>query len=463
VAETRIANGQAVLRQLRRNMAMFVVTASLAFVVLSIINEAWFVEHKKQVLYCSWNFGEVWRLASLSSLYYGRIILVSLAPPADDVKLTRLALLADVAAILVFAFYCARQFVFSINYWHSLFNFILMMLDVLCALGLLATSFCTSARSMQTWMWRVLQTWVFSGWLLGLLDHLNMSILCGHPSILIMWAPPKLLLSAMMWKKNWRYSCHAQLLRVFEQRSEKRAAASIAGLVGSCSPEEALSQAKVRFRSVQLADLTLDDFRDNTPNQDLFLRSNPELLGECDAFFSHSWRDDPETKWRAMQQWRAAFVLEYDREPKVWIDICCIDQSNIESDLRCLPVFLSGCTQFVIFFGPTYLNRLWCVVEFFTFVQMCRAIDNIDVQLLLQDGCERQSSQTMAKHFDRFDARECECFLAEDKEKMLNIILGAFGDLPSFNREVSSIFRQVGVGTEWQARLHHFAHRASSP
>lgn len=45
--------------------------------------------------------------------------------------------------------------------------------------------------------------------------------------------------------------------------------------------------------------------------------------------------------------------------PEVWIDKCCIDQRNIEKDLRCLPVFLSGCRRLVVFCGPTYLSRLW--------------------------------------------------------------------------------------------------------
>jgi len=202
---------------------------------------------------------------------------------------------------------------------------------------------------------------------------------------------------------------------------------------------------------VQFADLTLEDFRDNAPNPDLFSKSIPEELGEADAFLSHSWQDEPEAKWQAMQQWRAAFVTEHGREPKVWIDKACIDQSNIECDLRCLPVFLSGCKRLVVFYGPTYLSRLWCVVEIFTFVQMCRAIDNIDVRPLFSDGrYESQESSDSFKHnesFEHFDVRNCRCFLAEDKEKMLAIILSAFEDLQTFNTEVIARFRQVGFRT----------------
>jgi len=158
---------------------------------------------------------------------------------------------------------------------------------------------------------------------------------------------------------------------------------------------------------------------------------------------SHSWHDNPETKWKALQRWRADFVSEHGREPKVWIDKCCIDQSNIQCDLACLPVFLSGCKKIVVFCGASYLSRLWCIMEIFTFVQMCRRTDDIEFHILVHEDREWQDSAAVKEAFERFDARECECFLAEDKEQMLQIILGAFGDMSSFNRQVSAMFREA--------------------
>merc|ERR1712224_527854 len=92
--------------------------------------------------------------------------------------------------------------------------------------------------------------------------------------------------------------------------------------------------------------------------------------GECDAFLSHSWHDDPEAKWAALQQWRGAFFERHGREPYVWFDKVCINQNDIEQDLRGLPIFLRGCREMVVFCGSTYLSRLWCVVELFAFVHM---------------------------------------------------------------------------------------------
>ena len=37
----------------------------------------------------------------------------------------------------------------------------------------------------------------------------------------------------------------------------------------------------------------------------------------------------------------------------------CINQSDIEANLACLPIFLAGCKELLIIAGPTYTTRLW--------------------------------------------------------------------------------------------------------
>ena len=39
------------------------------------------------------------------------------------------------------------------------------------------------------------------------------------------------------------------------------------------------------------------------------------------------------------------------------------------AQLPSLPVYLAGCNTLLVLLGPTYLSRLWCVVELFTFYQ----------------------------------------------------------------------------------------------
>ena len=52
----------------------------------------------------------------------------------------------------------------------------------------------------------------------------------------------------------------------------------------------------------------------------------------------------------------------------MWIDKCCIDQTDIETNLSCLPVFLAGCERLLVLCGETYSKRLWCVMELFVFL-----------------------------------------------------------------------------------------------
>jgi len=175
----------------------------------------------------------------------------------------------------------------------------------------------------------------------------------------------------------------------------------------------------------------------------LYFKSEAAHRRGCDAFLSHSWHDDASAKWDVMQQWRQNFVAAHGREPRVWLDRCCIDQNNIERDLRCLPVFLSGCRSIVVFCGVTFVSRLWCIMELFTFVYMCRGDDTIQFQFVLRPGREEEDLAEIEKAFDSFDAEKCACAVAADKERMLSIIHTAFGSMAGFNLEVRAIFRRV--------------------
>ena len=91
---------------------------------------------------------------------------------------------------------------------------------------------------------------------------------------------------------------------------------------------------------------------------DLYALSEECELGDCDAFVSHSWKDDGVLKWAALTRWCEEFELAYGRTPRFWLDKRCSDQSDIAADLRCLPIFLSGCNNLVIFSGESYTSRL---------------------------------------------------------------------------------------------------------
>ena len=54
---------------------------------------------------------------------------------------------------------------------------------------------------------------------------------------------------------------------------------------------------------------------DMANNQDsgLFAKTGKASMGECDAFISHSWRDDPALKWQRMLEFRAEFESKSER------------------------------------------------------------------------------------------------------------------------------------------------------
>merc|ERR1712113_1070198 len=92
--------------------------------------------------------------------------------------------------------------------------------------------------------------------------------------------------------------------------------------------------------------------------KDIFERTQHCSLGSCDAFLSHSWHDNTLAKWYALQQWRAEFLSRHGREPRIWFDKACINQTDIEADLCGLPIFLGGSNELLVLCGPSYLSRL---------------------------------------------------------------------------------------------------------
>ena len=140
---------------------------------------------------------------------------------------------------------------------------------------------------------------------------------------------------------------------------------------------------------------------------------------------SHSWRDDGTAKYAALHEWMASSAVargETGWGGTIWLDKACIDQSNIDASLAALPVFLSGCDHLLIVAGSTYVSRLWCVMEVYTFVKMGGASERIALKQISADALEALS---------RFDASRARCFHAKDRDKLLAVIEAGFGNLTS--------------------------------
>jgi hypothetical protein len=202
-------------------------------------------------------------------------------------------------------------------------------------------------------------------------------------------------------------------------------------------------QAAIRFRALTFEKMSRSVLATNQPSAELSCLAGPAKLGSCDAFVSHSWHDCADVKWKTLAGWRDAFVRDWERQPSVWLDKCCIDQACIDEDLRALPIFLSGCSRLVICCGVTYLRRLWCIVELFTFVHMGGDDSDVDLFLLLREGRELQDREEIRLQMETFDAAQCECFDVQDKERMLLIIHAAYGDVHRFNSAVRQILTRT--------------------
>jgi hypothetical protein len=97
-------------------------------------------------------------------------------------------------------------------------------------------------------------------------------------------------------------------------------AVSIAALIGNRPVEEVQAHALQRLRCISLDQLYYAELVSPTPDAALYAKSTSAMLGDIDAFISHSWRDKPADKWAMLQRWRASFKAKHQREPRVWFD-----------------------------------------------------------------------------------------------------------------------------------------------
>ena len=73
--------------------------------------------------------------------------------------------------------------------------------------------------------------------------------------------------------------------------------------------------------------------------------------------------------------------------------------------------------------GPTYCSRLWCVMEIFTFMRMGGTRERIEVNTITHKDHTNPAAakKELKKQFATFDAAKAECFLPEDKHRLLAV------------------------------------------
>jgi hypothetical protein len=163
---------------------------------------------------------------------------------------------------------------------------------------------------------------------------------------------------------------------------------------------------------------------------ELYNFSRPCPIGECHAFFSHSWHDDSRLQWDALNAWCVEFEHARECTPRLWLDRVCIDQTNIKADLQCLPIFLAGCDMLLVISGATYTFRLWCCVV------MVQQDESRVAPVVITIGANSDELALVRKGFTQFDAAACECFDPEDKKRIFTVIERFPGGAHDFNSYV---------------------------
>ena len=119
----------------------------------------------------------------------------------------------------------------------------------------------------------------------------------------------------------------------------------------------------------------------------------------------------------------------------------------------CLPVFLSGCQQLILLVGPSYVTRLWCVMECFIFMRI-KGIDETAAQQTSQylKVKELSSDADLAQTLARFKSANAQCRYDRDRQRLLAVIEASFGTTRSFDELVLKVFNAQVVGVVEAAR-----------
>lgn len=213
-------------------------------------------------------------------------------------------------------------------------------------------------------------------------------------------------------------------------------AAAIAMLIGNHNPKDTLKKAKQLFCYVPGDLVRQEHMAVNEPDAALRQLTQPARLGEVHAFLTHSWHDCPKEKWDGLAHWLDKFRKKHKKRAKLWIDKFCIDQDAIADNLQCLPVFLSGCQLLLMSPGSTYLQRLWCVMEIFIFLEM----GSKPSQLVFTDV---RLAERLSDEMNSFDVRNAECFVASDSQRLFEAVEAGFPLLDDFNEAVRKVLQQA--------------------
>lgn len=295
------------------------------------------------------------------------------------------------------------------------------------------------------------------------------------------------ILIALVCSQTFRGWLHSKLNKLSSGGDAGRAA-GVASLIGKKDVQAVLAQARRGFTGVPFSRMGIEHFETNKADAALMQGVARRCqLGEVDALYaptnarpwpcrgallltdpapsfdfsfarslSHSWHDEPSEKWHALQQWSVDFVERHHREPILWFDKACLRQDDIEDQLAQLPVFLAGSRTLLCIVGPTYVQRIWCIIEIFTFLRIGRmGADRLTIVPISDGSAEQPTSELSVRdrelrdeellnvaleRFRSFDVSQAQCFDPVQLDHLLSVIEAGFGSFDTFNSIVRHAF-----------------------
>ena len=267
------------------------------------------------------------------------------------------------------------------------------------------------------------------------------------------------LLLLLAFRPSSRRRMHALLFEHLHFDDQSRAAAMVASMTGGITAEAALQSASLNFRVVDFSELRADDFASSQTHGGPATarrgaRTRRVALGECDAFVSHSWSDDGDAKFCALRTWAEAFTARFGRTPLLWVDKFSLNQGNLSQGLASLPVNLAGCARLVCLLGPTYLDRLWTLLELLTFTRMgadhsalvvlpigrgVPAAGAEDTAGLEADQGGRGAKAEVIEKVKAFALRDATCFDHAERDHLLEVIASGCGSHLAFERMLRAV------------------------
>jgi len=207
----------------------------------------------------------------------------------------------------------------------------------------------------------------------------------------------------------------------------------------------------IRFEQVTLELLSSDNPNPTPATCKMATKCKP---GEIDWFISHSWHDDPVTKWEALQEEAALFKVEHGRYPVLWLDKVCINQEQIQESLKCLPVYLLACNAMMVLGGESYLKRLWCVWELYTIFAVSgggRLGEGSGLELLIRefgtahaDNVNHSMNKSLKAQVQNFEMGETShCYDPNEEGKLQRAIRSSPGGEEGFNKTIRGLHHHV--------------------